>query len=112
MSIKSKAKKIGKAILFKKLFEELMANRGLIAEDIARLRQVIEEWRTETPDDLNVVLASILVNVHDGSVEDAKAEYEQAKAEYNAEDEDVLPWFENQIDTILAEKEAEEAAEE
>ena len=44
--------------------------------------------------------------------EDAKAEFEQAKAEYHAEDEDILPWFENQIEIIEAEKEAEAEVEE
>ena len=47
---------------------------------------------------MNCVLASILVNAQDGSVEDAKAEFEEAKSQYNAEDEDILPWFESQID--------------
>lgn len=111
MSIKSKAKKVGKAIIFMKLFEDLKANKEPIEEDIAKLKEIIEEWLAEAPDDLNAILASILVKVQEGSVEDPKAEFEQAMAEYHAEDEDVLPWFENQIEIIEAEKE-EEAAEE
>ena len=111
MGIKSAAKKVGKAIVFMKLFEDLKANRGLIEEDIAKLKEIIEEWKAEAPNDLNAVLASILVKAQEGNVEDAKAEFEQAKAEYHAEDEDILPWFENQIEIIEAEKE-EEAAEE
>ena len=110
MSIKSKAKKVGKAIIFMKLFEDLKANKEPIGQNIAKLKELIEEWKAEAPNDLNVVLASILVKAQEGNVEDAKAEFEQAKAEYHAEDEDILPWFENQIEIIEAEK--EEAAEE
>lgn len=112
MSIKSKAKKVGKAIIFMKLFEDLKANKEPIEEDIAKLKEIIEEWLAEAPDDLNAILASILVKVKEGSVEDPKAEFEQAMAEYHAEDEDILPWFENQIEVIEAEMEEEEAVEE
>ena len=111
MSIKSKAKKVGKAIIFMKLFEDLQANKEPIAEDIAKLKEIIEDWLAEAPDDLNAILASILVKAKEGSVEDPKEEFKQAMAEYHAEDEDILPWFENQIDVIEAEKE-EEADEE
>ena len=95
-----KAKKIGKAVLFMKLFEDLKANKEPIAEDISKLKEIIEEWKAEAPDDLNCVLASILVNAQDGSVEDAKAEFEQAKSQYTAEDEEIIPWFESQIDNL------------
>ena len=111
MGIKSKAKKVGKAIVFMKLFEDIKANREPIEEDLAKLKEIIEEWLAEAPDDLNAILASILVRFHEGSIEDPKAEFEKAKVEYHAEDEDVLPWFENQIEVIEAEKEAEEAEE-
>ena len=40
-----------------------------------------------------------------------KAEVEKAKSEYGAEDLDLVPWFESQIETIEAEKEEEAAAE-
>ena len=111
MSIKSKAKKVGKAILFMKMFEDLMANKENIEADIAKLKEIIEEWKAEAPDDLNAVLASILVGAKEGSIEDPEAEFKQAMAEYHAEDEDILPWFENQIEVIEAENE-EEAVEE
>ena len=111
MGIKSAAKKVGKAIIFMKLFEDLKNNKEPIEADIAKLKEIIEEWKAEAPNDLNAILASILVKAQEGSVEDAKAEFEQAKAEYHAEDEDILPWFESQIEIIEAEKE-EEAVEE
>lgn len=111
MGIKSAAKKVGKAIVFMKLFEDLKSNRGLIEEDIAKLKEIIDEWKAEAPNDLNLVLASILIKAEEGSIEDPKEEFEKAKAEYNAEDEDVLPWFESQIAVIEAEKEAEAAVE-
>lgn len=66
------------------MFEDLKANKEPIAEDISKLKEIIEEWKAEAPDDLNCVLASILVNAQDGSVEDAKAEFEEAKSQYNA----------------------------
>ena len=112
MGIKSAAKKVGKAIIFMKLFEEIKNNKEPIEADIAKLKEIIEEWLAEAPDDLNAILASILVKAKEGSVEDPKAEFEQAMAEYHAEDEDILPWFENQIEFIEAEKEAEAEAEE
>ena len=111
MGIKSAAKKVGKAIIFMKLFEDIKNNKEPIEEDIAKLKEIIEEWKAEAPEDLNAILASILVKAKEGSVEDPKAEFEQAMAEYHAEDEDILPWFENQIEIIEAEK-AEEAVEE
>ena len=111
MGIKSAAKKVGKAIIFMKLFEEIKANKEPLEADIAKLKEIIEEWKAEAPEDLNAILASILVKAKEGSVEDPKAEFEQAMAEYHAEDEDILPWFENQIEFIEAEK-AEEAVEE
>ena len=40
------------------------------------------------------------------------SEFEKAKVEYHVEDEDILPWFENQIEIIEAEKEAEAEVEE
>lgn len=110
MSLKSKAKKIGKAVIFVKLFEDLMANKDKREEDIAKLRIHIEEWKAEAPDDLNAILASILMKAPDSSPDEIKAEFEQAKAEYHAEDEDILPWFESQIENIT--KEGEEAEEE
>ena len=112
MGIKSAAKKVGKAIIFMKLFEDLKANKEPIEVDIAKLKEIIEEWKAETPNDLNAILASILVKAQEGNVEEAKAEFEQAKVEYHAEDEDILPWFENQIEIIEAEKEEAEAVEE
>ncbi|ADC45943.1 hypothetical protein mru_0091 [Methanobrevibacter ruminantium M1] len=113
MSLKSKAKKIGKAVIFVKLFEDLMANKDKREEDIAKLRIHIEEWKAEAPDDLNAILAAILMKAPDSSPDEIKAEFEQAKAEYHAEDEDILPWFESQIENITKEgEEAEEEAEE
>ena len=100
MSIKNKAKKVGKAILFKKLFDELKAKKQRRKEDLVILIELIDEWKAENPDDLNCVLASILVNAEDSSPEEVKAEVEKAKAEYHAEDEDLLPWFESQIDNL------------
>ena len=112
MGIKSAAKKVGKAIIFMKLFEDIKNNKEPIEADIAKLKEIIEEWLAEAPDDLNAILASILVKAKEGSVEDPKAEFEQAMAEYHAEDEEILPWFENQIEIIEAEKEAEAEVEE
>ena len=112
MGIKSAAKKVGKAIIFMKLFEDIKANKEPIEADIAKLKEIIEEWLAEAPDDLNAILASILVKAKEGSIEDPKAEFEQAMAEYHAEDEDILPWFENQIEFIEAEKAEDEATEE
>ena len=107
MSIKSKAKKVGKAIIFMKLFEDLKANKEPIGQNIAKLKELIEEWKAEAPNDVNIVLASILVRAQEGNVEEAKEAFEKVKVEYHVEDEDILPWFENQIETIEAEKEAE-----
>lgn len=112
MSIKDKAKKIGRAVLFMKLFEEIKANKEPIAEDLAKLKELVEEWKAEAPDDLNQVLASILVKFHEGSLEDADAEFEQAKEQYQAADEDMIPWFESQVEYLRAEKEKEKAAQE
>lgn len=105
MSIKSKAKKIGKAIIFKKMFEDLMAKKERREADFSILIEHIEVWKEESPDDLNAILASILVKAQDASPDDIKAEYEQAKAEYHAEDEEILPWFESQIENITNEDE-------
>ena len=105
MSIKSKAKKIGKAIIFKKMFEDLMAKKERKEADFSILIEHIEVWKEESPDDLNAILASILVKAQDASPDDIKAEYEQAKAEYHAEDEQILPWFESQIENITNEDE-------
>ena len=107
MSIKSKAKKVGKAIIFMKLFEDLKANKEPIGQNIAKLKELIEEWKAEAPNDVNIVLASILVKAQEGNVEEAMEKLEKVKVEYHVEDEDILPWFENQIETIEAEKEAE-----
>ena len=112
MGIKNAAKKVGKAIIFMKLFEEIKANKEPLEADIAKLKEIIEEWKAEAPEDKTAILASILVKAQEGNVEDAKAEFEQAKAEYNVEDEEILPWFESQIEFIEAEKEAEAEAEE
>lgn len=84
MSLKNKAKKNRKSSSLHEVFEDLKANKEPIAEDISKLKEIIEEWKAEAPDDLNCVLASILVNAQDGSVEDAKAEFEEAKSQYNA----------------------------
>ena len=79
--------KIGKAIIFKKMFEDLMAKKERKEADFSILIEHIEVWKEESPDDLNAILASILVKAQDASPDDIKAEYEQAKAEYHAEDE-------------------------
>lgn len=105
MSLKKKAKKLGKAIIFKKLFDEFKAKKQRRKEDLVILIEYIDEWKAESPDDLNCILASILVNAEDGSAEDVQAEYEKAKAEYHAEDEDILPWFESQIENLTSEDE-------
>ena len=47
------------------------------------MKEIIEEWKAEAPEDKTAILASILVKAQEGNVEDAKAEFEQAKAEYN-----------------------------
>lgn len=107
MDVKKKAKKVGRAILFMKLFEAIRANKEPIAENIVKLKELLEEWKAESPEDLNFVLASILVKVDEGSIEDAEAEFEQAKAQYQTEDEDMIPWFESQVEAIRAEKEKE-----
>ena len=91
MGIKSAAKKVGKAIIFMKLFEEIKANKEPLEADIAKLKEIIEEWKAEAPEDKTAILASILVK---------------------AQDEEILPWFENQIEIIEAEKEAEAEVEE
>lgn len=110
MTLKDKAKKVGKAVIFMKLFEDIMANREQREEDFAKLKAHIEEWLAEAPDDLNAILASILVKAPDSSADEIKEEFEKAKAEYHAEDEDILPWFESQIDVITQEAEEAEAA--
>ena len=97
--------KIGKAIIFKKMFEDLMAKKERREADFSILIEHIEVWKEESPDDLNAILASILVKAQDASPDDIKAEYEQAKAEYHAEDEEILPWFESQIENITNEDE-------
>ena len=96
MGIKSAAKKVGKAIIFMKLFEEIKANKEPLEADIAKLKEIIEEWKAEAPEDKTAILASILVKAQEG----------------NVEDEEILPWFENQIEIIEAEKEAEAEVEE
>lgn len=111
MSLKSKAKKLGKALIFQKMYSDFKAKKERRNEDITILIEYIEEWKETAPDDLNCVLASILVDAQDGSTEDIQAEVEKAKAEYNAEELDLVPWFESQIETIEEEKEAEEAEE-
>ena len=69
------------------------------------------EWKANAPDDLNVILASIIVKAHEGSAEDVQAEVEKAKADYNAEDSELVPWFESQIENLTYDDE-EEAVEE
>ena len=44
MGIKNAAKKVGKAIIFMKLFEEIKANKEPIEADIAKLKEIIEEF--------------------------------------------------------------------
>ena len=112
MSLKSKTKKIGKALLFQKLYSDFKAKKERRDEDLVILVEHIEKWKVDAPDDLNCVLASILVNAEDSSPEEIKSKFEEAKATYNAEDEDLVPWFESQIDNITYDDEEEEAAEE
>lgn len=107
MSIKSKAKKIGKAILFKKLYDEFIAKKERKDVDLHILIEHVEKWKEENPNDLNCILASILVKAQDSSAEEIKEEFNQAKKEYNAEDEELLPWFECQIENITSENEEE-----
>ena len=47
MGIKSAAKKVGKAIIFMKLFEEIKANKEPLEADIAKLKEIIEEWMSD-----------------------------------------------------------------
>ena len=61
MGIKSAAKKVGKAIIFMKLFEEIKANKEPLEADIAKLKEIIEEWKAEAPEDKTAILASILL---------------------------------------------------
>lgn len=109
MSIKSAAKKVGKALIFQKLYAEFKANKENGSLD--ELKQHIEEWKADASNDLNCILASILVQAEEGSIDDVQAEVEKAKSEYGAEDLDLVPWFESQIETIEAEKEEGAAAE-
>ena len=51
MGIKSAAKKVGKAIIFMKLFEDIKNNKEPIEADIAKLKEIIEEWKAEAPED-------------------------------------------------------------
>ena len=75
MGIKSAAKKVGKAIIFMKLFEDIKDNKEPIEADIAKLKEIIEEWKVEAPEDKTAILASILVKAQEGNVEDAKADF-------------------------------------
>ena len=109
MSIKSKAKKIGAALIFQKLYSDFKAKQE--NGDLDKLKEHIEEWKASAPDDLNAILASILVKAHEGSAEDVQAEVEKAKSVYNAEDSDLVPWFESQLENITYGDE-EEAVEE
>ena len=108
MSIKSKAKKIGKAILFKKLYDEFISKKGKREVDISILIDHVEEWKAENPDDLNCVLASILVKAQDASPEEIEEEVNQAKEQYTTEDSELIPWFECQIQNATSEDEKEE----
>ncbi|WP_458403703.1 hypothetical protein [Methanobrevibacter sp.] len=107
MRIKDKAKKISRVILFIKLYEKIRANKEPILEDLTKLKELLDEWKAESPEDLNQVLASILVKFQEGSVEDVDSEFEQAKEQYQAEDEEMVPWFESQVEYIRAQKEKE-----
>lgn len=109
MGIKSAAKKVGKALIFQKLYSEFKASGE--NGNLDDLKQLVEEWRANASDDLNCVLASILVQAEEGSIDDVQAEVEKAKSEYGAEDLDLVPWFESQIETIEAEKAEESVAE-
>ena len=111
MSLKDKAKKLGAAIVFKKLYSEFKAKKEKRDEDITILIEYVEEWKANAPDDLNSILASILIKAQTGSTEDLQEEIEKAKSEYNPEDLDFVPWFESQIEVIEEEKEAEQAEE-
>ena len=108
MSIKSKAKKIGKAILFKKLYNEFIAKKERRDIDISILIEHIEEWKAENPDDMNCALASILVKAQDASPEEIEEEVNQAKEQYTTEDEELIPWFECQIQNATSEDKKEE----
>jgi alpha-amylase/alpha-mannosidase (GH57 family) len=107
MSIKSKAKKIGKAILFKKLYDEFIAKKEGKGMDIHILIEHVENWKAENPDDLNCVLASILVKAQDASPEEIKEEVNQAKEQYTTEDSELIPWFECQIENATSEDKEE-----
>lgn len=100
MSIKTKAKKLGKALIFQRLYSDFKAKKERREEDFLILAELIDDWKKETPDDLNCVLASILINAEDSSPEEVKAEVEKAKTEYDADNSDLLPWFESQIENL------------
>lgn len=108
MSLKSKAKKLGKALIFKRLYSDFKAKKERREEDFLILAELIEDWKAQSPDDLNAVLASILVNAEDSSPEEIKAEVEKAKTEYDAVDSDLVPWFESQIENLDFEDEEAE----
>ena len=111
MSFKKKLIKLGAALIFQKLYADFKAKKERSDADLAELVEYVDQWKANSPDDLNCVLASILVGVYEGSVDDVEAEVAKAKVEYNAADEDMLPWFESQIENIDYGDE-EEAAEE
>lgn len=100
MSIKTKAKKLGKALIFQRLYSDFKAKKERREEDFLILAELIDDWKKETPNDLNCVLASILINAEDSSPEEVKAEVEKAKTEYDADNSDLLPWFESQIENL------------
>lgn len=100
MSFKKKLIKIGAALIFQKLYSDFLAKKERNEEDIAELMEYVDQWKENSPDDLNCILASIIIESYDGSAGDINAEVEKAKAEYSAADEDLLPWFESQIENL------------
>ena len=111
MSFKKRVLKLGAALVFQKLYLDFKAQMENGEGDLSVLKEYIEQWKENVPNDLNCILASILVDAHEGSIEDVGEAVEKAKVEYHAEDEDMLPWFESQIENIDFGDEAEAAEE-
>ncbi|MBQ6813166.1 MAG: hypothetical protein IJP12_00860 [Methanobrevibacter sp.] len=99
-----KGKTILKAIIFKKIFDEFMAARAADDElDLSPFSEPLEEWRKNSPDDLNCVLATILIKAPDTPVDELQEEVEAAKEQYTAEEPELVPWFESQINNLSKE---------
>lgn len=99
-----KGKKILKAVIFKKIFDEYMAARAADDElDLSPFAEPLDEWSQNSPDDLNCVLANILIKAPDTPADELQQEVEAAKEQYTAEEPELVPWFESQINNLSKE---------